>query len=287
MFAGFWKHPPYGTLVLVAAVAVAYWLLSQETLYISSADLYRFALFYQNPLTFVTHLFVHVGFYHLMGNLVPLFLFALVLESAVVWYDVIFIFLFSGIVASALFILTTPLVALAGASAGISGILGASLVLKPKQALVLLLAMPLLLSYVVFPVLTYSNQLFSESLQEKKTQVQQEYRTAVNQAQYNKSPQLQQQVQQLNQTLQSAEKNVEVQEKGKEREQGIPTDLAVHVYGVIGGLLYLWLFRPQLLKSSRKEYEALGKSIVGLVEKLKRLVQWKPKTNLKKIRRVD
>ncbi|MBU1197597.1 rhomboid family intramembrane serine protease [Candidatus Micrarchaeota archaeon] len=259
------KRFPWGTLILALSLIIVYVLLSQETTYIPSSSLYEYALTNLNPYSYVTHLFVHVGILHFIGNLIPLILFALVFEMAVAWPHVVSVFLFSGILASFIFALTNPFIALIGASAGISGLLGAALALKPKQALVVLLAIPFLLSFIVIPGATYVDDWYAGRLQSDQQRLRNQYATALNASQYNRSAELQMHVQQLNSSLHQTDKKLETTQEGKSREESVPTDLFVHIYGVLAGLLYVYLFRRKQMMASRKEYLELGDYLISLI----------------------
>lgn len=263
------KFYPLGTLVLGVSLVVAYLLLTRGTAYIPDSLLYRYSLSLSVPYTLLTHLFVHVGLFHLVGNLVPLVLFALVLETAVVWYDVVFLFLFSGMLASLLFAFANPFITLVGASAGISGVLSAALVVKPKQTMVLLVALPLLLNFGLVPALTAANDQYQAGLEAQHQAVQTSLQAALNASAHNKSPELAAQVVALNASAQEAAQKVQTTQSGKAREASTPTDLLVHVYGVLAGLLYLYLFRRPALVYGRHDYEEIGDRLFNAWERLR------------------
>ncbi|WP_049722235.1 rhomboid family intramembrane serine protease [Gilvimarinus polysaccharolyticus] len=83
------------------------------------------------PFTFMTSMFLHGGWGHLLGNMVFLFLFGFTLERALGAGRFLVGYLLSGIAAGALFIVITPdsLVPLVGASGAISGLMGMYLAL--------------------------------------------------------------------------------------------------------------------------------------------------------------
>ncbi|BFM21453.1 rhomboid family intramembrane serine protease [Gilvimarinus japonicus] len=83
------------------------------------------------PFTFISSMFLHGGWGHLLGNMVFLFLFGFTLERALGTVRYLAGYLLSGIAADALFIAISPdsLVPLVGASGAISGLMGMYLAL--------------------------------------------------------------------------------------------------------------------------------------------------------------
>lgn len=83
------------------------------------------------PLTFITSMFLHGGWGHLLGNMVFLFLFGFTLERALGPWRYLGGYLLSGIAADALFIAISPdsVIPLVGASGAISGLMGMYLAL--------------------------------------------------------------------------------------------------------------------------------------------------------------
>jgi membrane associated rhomboid family serine protease len=88
------------------------------------------------PLTWVSHLFLHAGFFHLLGNMVYLFLFGAVVEDMIGRAKFIAFFFIGGLAAAAIhIILSDPASAdipMVGASGAISACLGAVVILHPR-----------------------------------------------------------------------------------------------------------------------------------------------------------
>ncbi|RME30225.1 MAG: rhomboid family intramembrane serine protease, partial [Deltaproteobacteria bacterium] len=84
--------------------------------------------------TFLTHMFVHGGLLHLLGNLAFLWLFARAVESTVGRLRFFFCYMLCGILAGAAYIAggTASGVPAVGASGAISGVMGMFLVLHPR-----------------------------------------------------------------------------------------------------------------------------------------------------------
>jgi len=238
---------PSGTVFLSGTAVILYLLLSQGTFYIPDTQLSGLAFFIGNPFALFSHLFVHVGVFHLVGNLIPLIAFALLLELATSSFDVVGIFIFSGSLSAILFAVLNPGTAIVGASAAIAGMMGALTALKPKQSVILLLAVPLFVSFVAIP--------YAATLQHKEevklvqaAQVLQQNVTVL--VQQNKT----QEAAQVNQSLQQVAQQVQITQKGRERERITPTDFFVHAYGAAFGIAYLFLFRRKKLYAAVGEY---------------------------------
>ncbi len=80
-----------------------------------------------DPITVLTHMFMHGSFMHLLGNMVFLWLVGCVLEIGLGRFQYIVLYLLGGVCATALFYLfnTVSLVSVIGASGAISGLMGA------------------------------------------------------------------------------------------------------------------------------------------------------------------
>lgn len=85
--------------------------------------------------SFLTSMFLHLGFLHLAGNMYFLWLFGRNVESALGHADFLILYLVSGLTAGVLQTLLDPgsIVPMAGASGAIAGVLGCYLRLYPKS----------------------------------------------------------------------------------------------------------------------------------------------------------
>ena len=88
------------------------------------------------PATWVSHMFLHAGFFHLLGNMVYLFLFGAVVEDMIGRGKFIVFFFVGGLAAAAIhIILSDPAsshIPMVGASGAISACLGAVVILHPQ-----------------------------------------------------------------------------------------------------------------------------------------------------------
>ncbi|MFH0836198.1 MAG: rhomboid family intramembrane serine protease, partial [Candidatus Micrarchaeota archaeon] len=171
--------------------------------------------------------------------------------------------LVSGVSAGLLFALINPGTLLAGASAGIAGLMTASVLLKPKHALVALIFVPLSISLVFFPLATYSTTQHEQSLQQKQTQLAHEVETLIQQ---NKTVE----AQQANATLTQVKQQVSLTREGQAREQATPTDFWVHLYGAVFGAAYVFAFSRKHVKKGVKDFEKIGEFFFKLPGKIKR-----------------
>jgi membrane associated rhomboid family serine protease len=256
---------PYATVALSVAILVLYWMLAADTPYITDENLGDFALTQSHPFSIVSHLFIHVGIYHLIGNLIPLIFFGLALEMALGSIDVALIFLLSGTLSSLLFAVLNPGIPLIGASAGISGMLAAVLLTKPKTALALLIATPILVSLVFFPVADIASKYYEEKIIEQKIIAEENLQQAIEQ---NQSPQI---ISQINRTLVQTDEKIDITFQGKEREEKTPTDFLVHIYGAIIGGFYIYFMKRKHLKNAEHEFVHIGGFIF---HKLDRINRW-------------
>lgn len=88
--------------------------------------------------TYITNLFVHAGFFHLLGNMIYLFLFGSCVEDIIGRWQYVLFYLFGGLVADFTHVAFTPehfgsVIALGGASGAISACMGAFLILLPER----------------------------------------------------------------------------------------------------------------------------------------------------------
>lgn len=258
------------TLILVIAVLVPYYVLSNGTFYLPEGTLESLGFASQSgPATYVTHLFTHVGLQHLAANTIPLIAFGLLLESVLAGYHILAIFLISGIFSSILFTMLNPSVLLIGASTGVSGLMAASTLLKPKQALVLLIA-TLLLLLAFNPLVDYYNSLQVQSLQDQKSTLEQSVQQLLKE---NKTEEAAAQ----NQSLATVQTKLVQTTEGIQREHETPTDFWVHLFGAGFGALYIVLFaRPQLRKGVL-EFESLGEIMYNALSSVSRAVRGRKK----------
>lgn len=93
------------------------------------------------PVTLISYQFLHGGWWHLISNMLFLWVFADNIEDAYGHVAFLFLYLASGVIAALVHVLVSPssAVPLVGASGAVSGILGAYIVLFPKARVWILL----------------------------------------------------------------------------------------------------------------------------------------------------
>jgi membrane associated rhomboid family serine protease len=97
------------------------------------------------PATLVTYQFLHAGWWHLLSNMLFLFVFADNVEDAYGHAAFAFLYLTAGVIAALVYIVLAPRsdMPLVGASGAVSGVLGAYAVLFPRARVWILLFLKL------------------------------------------------------------------------------------------------------------------------------------------------
>jgi len=235
---------PYATAILALAMLVPYFMASQGTLYLSDEEVFLSSFSLSQVAGLVTHLFTHVGAFHLAGNLVPLILFTLLLETMLSSLSVFALFLTAGIFSSIVFSLLNPGAYLVGSSAAVSSLMAAATALKPKYAVFMLIATPLLISFFVFPAVS---ALITSEQEDYATQQALLQIRAQSLAEENKTIE----AAAANASANAYAQKVDLVEKGRERESQTQTDFFVHFYGALYAVLFLAAFkRPELDKGA-------------------------------------
>jgi len=248
---------PLATFCLAAAIFIAYFFLSNGNLFIAQEELRATALrLSTQPLGVITHLFTHVGIMHLLGNIVPLAAFGFVAETRLRSGDVFVIFLCAGMLSAALFSLFNPSVLLVGASAGVTALMTAAVVARPKLAVVALAIVPIALAFLFFPLAAYAVELKEAELKSMQQSLQANYSWLVAQNRTQEAAQVSIAIKQVNRTL-------SISVEGKQREKKTPTDFSVHVYGGLFGALYVFFMRPKEFRRGVQEFEELGRQVLA------------------------
>ncbi|MEM4598233.1 MAG: rhomboid family intramembrane serine protease [Candidatus Diapherotrites archaeon] len=121
---------PALTLLLVVINALVFFLLPGDTAI-------NLAFIPNHPaiLNLFTHMFIHADLFHLLGNMLFLWIFGKAVEDALGSKNFLVIYFIAGLVAifAHSFLTTAPNVPVVGASGAISGILGAYLMLYPTS----------------------------------------------------------------------------------------------------------------------------------------------------------
>ncbi|MEK6923888.1 MAG: rhomboid family intramembrane serine protease [Candidatus Micrarchaeota archaeon] len=239
---------PLGTALLAVLMLAFHLHLSRGLLYASEAALLPFVLHYTSlPTSFFTYPFVHAGVLHLAGNLVPFLLFGALLESIAGTAVFLLVFAISALAAGAVFLLASPSVALAGASAGITGVIGAAIVSRPKLTFLLVLVSLVLAHFTILPLVdnAFNQQVdgFSEARDDLSN-------LAGVLAERNESEAA------VAVAAQAAEAggNVARLEAGRSLEASAPSDFLAHSVGALVGVAFILFFRKDLAAAGSREF---------------------------------
>jgi len=127
------------------------------------------ALILTTPWTLITSMFVHYGFTHLLFNMLALFFMGSYLEQIVGEHDFLKVYFLGGLIGSVAYVLTSllfhippPYVVGVGASGAIASVIGALVVLRPRQIVYInfLFPMPLYVLGMLYIIISIQGMLF-------------------------------------------------------------------------------------------------------------------------------
>ncbi len=128
------------------------------------------------PLTFITYMFLHAGWMHLISNMLFLWVFADNVEDAFGYFGFTLFYLLCGIAGALTHVMMTPnsLAPLIGASGAVSGVIGAYVLLYPKARIWILLfyRIPLRISAIWVLGGWFLLQVFSVLTAEKNSDIE-------------------------------------------------------------------------------------------------------------------
>lgn len=255
-----WPRFPFATIALALFLVIPYFLASDGALYPSDQSIFASSFSTYNLEGWLSHLATHVGVLHLAGNLLPLLLFGLLLEFALPSFDVLLLFVSSGLFASGLFSLFNPGAYLVGASAAVAGLMTAATALRPKKAIVLLLLTPLLVSFLLFPALTGAVSGEQAKLASENAVLSAQ---AEELAQQNKPAE----AAAASESAREAEEEGTLVSEGRARESSTPTDFLVHFYGAAFAVFFLVAFKREELAEGAEEFSELHGKLARLFDK--------------------
>ncbi|MCX8189462.1 MAG: rhomboid family intramembrane serine protease [Nitrososphaeria archaeon] len=155
---------PIWTYIFILACVVMFILqnLTQYWIYLAFFPYYAFKM----PWTFITSIFLHADFEHLLFNMIALFFFGLGLENIVGRKLFAIIFIISGIIGNLGYLIADPFSSIPGigASGAIYGIVGTLVILTPFRRVFLygLFPIPLILLVILWALIDFAG-LFSPS----------------------------------------------------------------------------------------------------------------------------
>ena len=146
---------PVMTLLIIAVNVFCFLYEMAYPMYLRDRFIERYALIPDQPhlMTFVTSMFLHGGWLHLIGNMWFLWVFGSHIEDAMGSAKFLIFYLISGIASAAVQFLTalgSPIPTI-GASGAIAGVMGAFLVLYPRVRVVTLIFIVVFVTTVDLP----------------------------------------------------------------------------------------------------------------------------------------
>jgi len=146
------------TFILIGISIIAFIIQQITNLWVYLTFIPAVAL--QAPWMFLTSIFLHAGFSHLLFNMFSLFFFGIYLEKIVDSKVFLAIFLLSGIAGSFGYMLTAtnPLSPGLGASGAVYGVMGALAVLAPRMIIFVygFLPLPMIAAAALYAVIDYA-----------------------------------------------------------------------------------------------------------------------------------
>ena len=244
-------RPPYATILISLLLISAYFYLSNFTLYSTEKDLLNLSYHIsKSPALVIIYMFVHTGVFHLFGNLVPLILFSVILESKAGSKNTFLIFILSGISAAILFSIFEPKYALIGASAAVAGIMGAATTRSPKSAFLLLFLTPILIYYLIFPSIAYVTLSIQSNLRQETINLNSQISNAIKSGDIQKADF-------LNKSLTNVVAESQKIDSGKRFELETPTSILVHLFGAVFGVIYLYILNKTEFLNGLIEYKKI------------------------------
>ena len=224
-----------GTIALFALVVAGYLLISGGGLFIEKETIVSLSFSGSQPQNIISFMFAHAGPWHVALNALYILLFAAILELSLSAVDVLFIFLFSGILSAVVFSLVNPNIGLVGASGGAAGIMASAFVMERKKTIIGL-AVVLVLLLVVPPLIGMAVQQKEREITLKNEQLTRQLQQAVKSGDEKAAVQIAAQ-------KESSERELETFVQSRDFSLQIRTDPFIHAYAAFFGILYIFLFR--------------------------------------------
>ena len=150
-----YEHPPKWTFIFISISIIGFIFQNVTDLWIFLAFIPIFAL--EAPWMFLTSIFLHSNFSHLLFNMFALFFFGMYLERIVGRQIFVIIFILSGIVGNLGHMITTPdpSIPAIGASGAVYGVMGALAVLVPFMLVFVygMLPLPMVVVAILYAIL--------------------------------------------------------------------------------------------------------------------------------------
>lgn len=239
-----------GAIALFALVVAAYLLISGGGLFIEKGTLVSLSFSGSQPQNIVSFMFAHAGPWHIALNALYILLFAAILGLSLSAADVLFIFLFSGILSAVVFSAANPSVGLVGASGGAAGIMASAFVMERKKT-VIGLAVVLVLLLAVPPLIGMAVQQKEREITLKSEQLGRQLQQAVKSGDTGAAIRIASQ-------KESSERELETFVQSRDFSLQVRTDPFIHAYAAFFGILYILLFRRKKFRDAARSANFLS-----------------------------
>lgn len=236
------------TLALFLLLLLSYFWFSKGEYFIPAETLSALAFSALKPLNFLSFILIHTGLSHLIVNLLSIACFGLIVEGKLNARDVTAVFVVSAIISGIVFLLLNPGTGLIGASSGISGLIAAAVLLKPRQAAIAIITV-LVVSNIGVLILTEGLEKMPEKEIKK---IEREIQKAVEEKDAEKEAELKTE-------LEAKQLSAAKIKAGVITQKLIRTDALVHAAGALVGIAYLRVFRQKIFFEAIRNYGLLFK----------------------------
>jgi membrane associated rhomboid family serine protease len=149
------RNVPVMTLILIAVNVLCFLYEMALPIYLRDRLIEQYGLIPDRlaPITFITSMFLHGGWLHLIGNMWFLWVFGSHIEDAMGAPKFLFFYLLSGVASAAVqfaVLLGSPVPTI-GASGAIAGVMGAFLILYPRVRVVTLVFIVIFVTTINIP----------------------------------------------------------------------------------------------------------------------------------------
>lgn len=237
---------PFAALLLALATVFVYLQSSGGFLYPDYSAVLDHSYGLNQFPSLVFHLFYHLGLKHFVGNVLPLLVFAILLGLVVSDLEVVGLFLASGMLSALVFSLLNPTSFLVGASSGVSALMTASALLKPRLGLAFLIAVPIFTFFIAYPFLDQAAQNQVQSLAFRQAALEKTAKDLEGQKKFSEAQAVLLQANATGMALLA-------QKDGKSREESAQSDFLVHLVGALLGAGFVLWRHPKELEAGLTE----------------------------------
>ncbi|MCD6522626.1 MAG: rhomboid family intramembrane serine protease [Candidatus Diapherotrites archaeon] len=271
------RRIPYSTLGIFVFTFLVYFILSGGQPYIHPiSQLDPFGVSGKNLLASFTYIFIHIGFKHVLGNMLVFLFLGMLLERRIGSKHVLGVYLSSGILAGFLYALIKQHVWVIGASAAISGIILACFLVDFKKAVVILISTMIAIPVFVFPLTDRFLDMMQEEKREKVLRLAEQHEqlqkeiAQIEKQKQNATEEQKKEIEKeeikimymINKTVEEQQREVKKEitlSKGRQTEAITPVSFEIHIIGALTSAIYLWFFK-------REVYTKIMRGLRGIVK---------------------